>query len=221
MRLSAKAFLFLFSLSFAGAAYADPPHWAPAHGRRDHDRHWDHGRRDDHWRHDKHYTRHWVRHPYYVQRDVVVVEPAPVYVSPSLPVVNSAPYVQVRCTRNNTILGTVIGGAAGGLVGNQFGRGSGRTWATIGGALLGASVGNNIGAANETCATQALEYARPNTQVVWQDAGNAYSIYPTNTYQQNGMYCREYQSRVMVGGQVQEGYGTACRQPDGAWMVMN
>lgn len=30
-------------------------------------------------------------------------------------------------------------------------------------------------------------------------------------------YCREYTKAVMVGGQMQPGYGLACLQPDGAW----
>ncbi len=37
----------------------------------------------------------------------------------------------------------------------------------------------------------------------------------------SGRYCREYQSTVMVGGQPQQSYGTACRQPDGTWRVVN
>ncbi|CAO3377519.1 hypothetical protein [Azospirillum argentinense] len=37
----------------------------------------------------------------------------------------------------------------------------------------------------------------------------------------NGQICREYQTTVMVGGLAQPGYGTACRQPDGSWRVVN
>ncbi|QCN97814.1 hypothetical protein D3093_21880 (plasmid) [Azospirillum argentinense] len=37
----------------------------------------------------------------------------------------------------------------------------------------------------------------------------------------NGQLCREYQTTVMVGGLAQPGYGTACRQPDGSWRVVN
>lgn len=35
----------------------------------------------------------------------------------------------------------------------------------------------------------------------------------------NQPYCREYTKQVSVGGRVQEGYGTACMQPDGSWAV--
>lgn len=30
-------------------------------------------------------------------------------------------------------------------------------------------------------------------------------------------FCREYQTTVIVGGEQQTAYGTACRQPDGSW----
>lgn len=35
----------------------------------------------------------------------------------------------------------------------------------------------------------------------------------------NDSYCREYTQRVRVGGHLQEGYGTACQQPDGSWRI--
>lgn len=38
---------------------------------------------------------------------------------------------------------------------------------------------------------------------------------------QNGQYCREYQSTVVVNGAPQASYGTACLMPDGAWRIVN
>lgn len=32
-------------------------------------------------------------------------------------------------------------------------------------------------------------------------------------------YCREYTKSIRVGGKTVQGYGTACRQPDGAWEI--
>ncbi len=32
-------------------------------------------------------------------------------------------------------------------------------------------------------------------------------------------YCREYQKSIRVGGHIESGYGTACMQPDGSWMI--
>lgn len=33
--------------------------------------------------------------------------------------------------------------------------------------------------------------------------------------------CREYQSQIMVGGKPRQVIGTACRQADGAWKIIN
>jgi hypothetical protein len=38
---------------------------------------------------------------------------------------------------------------------------------------------------------------------------------------QDGRYCREYQSTVMVDGQSQQTHGTACQEQDGTWRVVN
>ena len=45
---------------------------------------------------------------------------------------------------------------------------------------------------------------------------------PVKTYQtDNGQYCREFQQTITVGGQTESAYGTACRQPDGSWQIVN
>lgn len=62
------------------------------------------------------------------------------------------------------------------------------------------------------------------TYSTWEnpDTGHAGSFTPTRTYQRpTGQYCREYQQTIRVGGEVQESYGTACREPDGTWRIVN
>ena len=45
---------------------------------------------------------------------------------------------------------------------------------------------------------------------------------PTRTFQTaSGQPCREYQQTVTIGGKTEEAYGTACRQPDGTWKIVN
>ncbi|HIF11376.1 MAG TPA: hypothetical protein EYQ81_17055 [Sneathiellales bacterium] len=45
---------------------------------------------------------------------------------------------------------------------------------------------------------------------------------PTRTYETNyGRYCREYTSTANINGHSEKTYGTACRQPDGAWQLMS
>ena len=75
----------------------------------------------------------------------------------------------------------------------------------------------------EKTSQQALENSATGSSVAWKnpDSGNHGYVVPTNTYKaQNGRYCREYTQVVIIGGKKQEAYGKACRQPDGAWEVI-
>jgi surface antigen len=77
--------------------------------------------------------------------------------------------------------------------------------------------------AMERNAQYALENTRTNTDTAWRnpDTGNYGSITPVETYQTgSGQYCREYIQEVVVAGERQQAYGTACRQPDGTWKIV-
>ncbi len=37
----------------------------------------------------------------------------------------------------------------------------------------------------------------------------------------NGPYCREFQTTIVIDGQPQSAHGTACQQPDGTWAVVH
>ncbi len=129
-------------------------------------------------------------------------------------------------------VGTLIGAGLGGLVGAQIGSGSGQLAAVAAGTLLGAFLGSEVGAsldkADQAYANQAaqgsLETAPSGQTSTWSnpDSGNSGTFTPTNSYEvSSGEYCREYQQTVTVGGQVESAYGTACRQPDGSWKIVN
>lgn len=125
---------------------------------------------------------------------------------------------------NREILGALLGGAAGAAAGTQIGSGSGKTAATIAGTIIGALVGGNIGRSmdqvDQSCIGQALEQAPTGQSVGWRnpDQGGQYQVTPTRTYETSaGRYCREYQIKIIIGGKVENAYGTACRQPDGTW----
>lgn len=167
-----------------------------------------------------HYKRHHGHHDniYIVKRRHI-----PYRFDHHYPVFSAYPQVQVDCVGSQPILNSVIGGVAGGLIGNQFGKGRGRTVTTVGGVILGSAIANSLTLADRNCASQALEYAVPGTQVSWRNPdGNAYTVLPTNNYQnQDGRYCREYHSISNIGGQQQETFGTACRQADGAWQIIS
>lgn len=127
--------------------------------------------------------------------------------------------------------GTLGGAALGGLAGAQFGKGNGKLASTALGALLGAVAGNAIGKSLDRADRMYMEqaefraYGAPLGQrVQWQNpqSGNHGYIAPIREgVHPTGAYCREYQMTVFVGGQPHQGYGTACRQPDGSWRVMS
>ena len=129
-------------------------------------------------------------------------------------------------------IGTLLGGVAGAVAGAQFGSGKGQLAATAAGTLVGALVGSEIGKsldradqlAMQQSAQRTLEDVPTGTTGEWKnpDSGNSGTITPTRTFQKtDGLYCREYQQTITVGGQVEEAYGTACRQPDGAWQIVS
>ncbi|MBE0599391.1 MAG: hypothetical protein IH614_19290 [Desulfuromonadales bacterium] len=127
--------------------------------------------------------------------------------------------------------GTLLGAGTGALIGSQIGGGRGTMVAvavgTLAGALIGQGVGQSLDRADrlamERNAQYALENTRTQTATTWvnPDSGNHGSILPVETYQtRTGDYCREYVQTVVIGGERQQAYGTACRQPDGTWRVI-
>jgi surface antigen len=138
------------------------------------------------------------------------------------------PYGVYRDTCYREDLGRALGAVAGGVTGYQFGGGHGKAAAVIGGTIIGALIGGNIGRSmddlDQNCVGQILEHAPPNQPITWRDQGGAgrYEVIPSPAYQdRQGRYCREYQSTATIGGQSQPTYGTACRQPDGSWQIVN
>ncbi len=127
--------------------------------------------------------------------------------------------------------GTLIGAGTGALLGAQVGQGRGRLVAvaigTLAGAIMGQEIGKSLDRADqivmERNAQYALENTRTNQGTSWRnpDSGNYGAITPVETYQTSqGKYCREYHQTVVIGGQAQQAYGTACRQQDGSWLIV-
>lgn len=132
-------------------------------------------------------------------------------------------------TGPKAVVGGVGGAAAGGLLGSALGGGAeGIAAGVILGGLLGGAIGDRLDAADRRYASQAthqaLESVPSGTTTTWRNPDNNHSgtIMPTSTYQTaNGTYCREFQQVITVGGKQQQAYGTACRQPDGSWKIVN
>lgn len=131
---------------------------------------------------------------------------------------------------NKQNVGAGVGALAGGLLGSQVGKGDGQLWATGAGVLLGALMGSQAGAsldrADQMYASRAATKAQTapiGETIQWNNpnTGNSgtYTAVKDGTTT-SGRYCREYQQTIMVGGQEQSGYGTACQQPDGSWQIV-
>ena len=128
-----------------------------------------------------------------------------------------------------TAIGGLGGAAAGGLLAAAVGGGgTGIAAGTILGGLVGGAIGNRMDAADrreaQRAAMQAFDTAPSGQSVAWRnpDSGNSGSITPTRTYQTaSGQYCREFQQTVTIGGETQQAFGRACRQPSGSWQIVS
>ena len=128
--------------------------------------------------------------------------------------------------------GTILGGIGGAAIGSQFGKGTGQLVGVAAGTLLGAFIGSSVGEsldhadqmyANKT-AQKSFESAPSGQTQGWRnpDSGHSGTITPTKTFQtQSGQYCREFTQTIEVADKKQQGYGTACRQPDGTWQIVS
>ncbi len=129
--------------------------------------------------------------------------------------------------------GTGLGALTGALLGYGLGKGhSGKEAAIVFGALMGGIAGNRLGAelneadrrmAGETLG-HALEYNTTGSASQWHnpDTGHGGDSTPTNTYTNSaGTPCREFTTVVNIGGERQNAYGTACRQAEGSWKIVN
>jgi len=100
----------------------------------------------------------------------------------------------------------IAGAAAGGLAGNAIGKQLDERDRL----LLGKTFQNTM----ETA---------PNNQVGgWNNpnSGNSGTVTPTQTMvSSNNQPCREFTTTINIGGELTQGYGTACRQNDGSWKI--
>ena len=127
--------------------------------------------------------------------------------------------------------GALLGAGLGGLLGSQFGQGTGKAALTALGAFGGAVLGNQIGQSLDRAdraylsdASYKASSARIGETITWSNprSGNYGSVTPTRegVHAGTGAYCREFQQEIIVGGRKREGYGQACRMPDGSWKLI-
>ena len=127
------------------------------------------------------------------------------------------------------VLGGLFGAGAGAGIAALAGGNPGVIVASaLGGALIGGYIGHKLDNRDKQmaaeAATRAFEQNRSGQASVWSnpDSGNSGSITPTRTYQlASGQYCRQYHQSIVIGGEPQTAYGTACRQADGSWQIQS
>jgi len=134
-----------------------------------------------------------------------------------------------QAVENNpkAVLGSLLGAGLGAGIAALAGGGAGAiVGAAVAGGVVGGAIGHHLDKKDKAMAAQAAQRAFDNNPTgqpsVWNnpDSGNYGSVTPTRTYQlATGQYCREYQQQITIGGEPQQSYGTACRQPDGTWQV--
>jgi len=131
------------------------------------------------------------------------------------------------------VLGAAAGGAAGGLLVSNLAHGSGAGVATmagvIGGLLLGGLVGSSVDKVDcqraRAAYQQALQPATPTGHAIqWNDprSGASGSFTPTGepAAAPDG-YCRDFSQTITINGELKQGVGRACRQPDGTWRTVS
>jgi surface antigen len=126
-------------------------------------------------------------------------------------------------------VGTAIGAIAGGALSANIGKGSGQTAAIIAGTMLGSFLGRSVGESLDRAdlmyhrQAQNSAYSAPmKTEIQWNnpESGHAGSVTPLREgATSSGLYCREFQQKVTIGGKTEKAYGTACQQPDGNWQI--
>ena len=136
---------------------------------------------------------------------------------------NNTPYPTVDKQTGGALLGAV-GGA---LAGSQFGKGKGQIATTAVGTLLGAFLGSQVGTsldrADANYAQESANYAfNTGSAAQWNNpqSGASGNVTPTRSFETNNGFCREFQQTVTINGQAQRAFGTACKQPDGSWKIV-
>ena len=144
---------FIIALSLAAMAapaapvFADPPPWAPAHGKRAKEHRDDYRRyRNYDWnRPDRRYGGYYADRYY---RDGRYYQPRRLSYNDRIYRGRDGRYY---CRRSDGTTGLIIGAALGGLLGNQIARGDSNTIGTLIGAGAGALLGREIARGDLRC----------------------------------------------------------------------
>lgn len=135
-----------------------------------------------------------------------------------------------ECRDSPDPAGIIAGGLIGGLLGNA--AGGGRAGATIAGVVIGGAIGaaltNNLDCEDRSYAYRTyydgFNSGRPNSHYKWRNPHNDHrGEFRVGSYYNDpyGFRCADFTQIAYIQGRPQEVRGRACRQPDGAWAIVN
>jgi surface antigen len=206
---------FIVSASIATPVMAEPPSWAPAHGYH-----------KDKQKKKKHKYKNYDDNDRYEGRYDGREDDA--HSSAEGEYNSGGGYADLTCNHSGARTGAVVGGVIGGVLGSKVGKGDGKTLATIAGTIIGSYVGESVGAEMDSgdsrCTGESFEVAQDNQSVNWKnpDTNTDYTVTPVSSYNgRSGQICRDYTSEVIINGRRQTSAGTACKDSNGEWQIIN
>ncbi len=128
--------------------------------------------------------------------------------------------------------GVVIGAVLGGLLGNAAGGRNNNGAATFAGVIAGGAIGASL-STNLDCEDRAYAYrtysdgfnaGKSNVSYQWNNPkNNRRGELRVKTYYDDpdGFRCANYTQTIYIDGRPREASGRACRQPDGAWAMLD
>lgn len=137
-----------------------------------------------------------------------------------------------ECQSKPDAAGVVIGAVLGGLLGNAVGGRNDRGLATVTGVIAGGAIAASV-TGKLDCDDRAYAYrtytdgfnsGREGARYEWKNPrSDSRGEFMVNDYYDDpdGFRCAEYTQKVYIGGRPQEAKGHACRQPDGAWAMID
>ena len=137
-----------------------------------------------------------------------------------------------QCRDGPDPAGVIVGGLIGGLLGNAVTHGGARVPGTIAGVVAGGAVGAAL-TNKMDCEDRSYAYKsyydgfnanRTGSDYEWRNerSGHSGRFRVENYYTDpDGFRCATYHQYVTIDGDVRDTRGHACRQPDGAWAVVD
>lgn len=93
-------------------------------------------------------------------------------------------------------------------------------------AIFTASAFAQLDSSEQQAMVDTMQYALENNKTnqasdwVNPDAERSGAVKPIRTFENaQGQPCREFVTTIIIGDKEEQGYGTACRQPDGSWKL--